>query len=55
MPNKITSLDAAMALLFHIRHNCRGASEFLHYLKSSEGDFLLINNAKNPYSAMPET
>jgi hypothetical protein len=29
MPNEITSLDAAMAPLFHIRRDWRGASEFL--------------------------
>jgi hypothetical protein len=27
-PNKITSLDAAMTLLFHIHGQWRGASEF---------------------------
>jgi hypothetical protein len=27
--NQVTSLDAAMALLFHIEHHWRGASEFL--------------------------
>jgi hypothetical protein len=28
-PNQITSLDAAMTLLFHIEGPCRGAGEFL--------------------------
>ncbi len=28
MPNEITSLDAAMTLLFHIEDHWRGASEF---------------------------
>jgi len=28
MPNKITSLDAAMTLLFHVVAHWRGASEF---------------------------
>jgi len=29
MPNQITSLDAAMALLFHVVAHLRGASEFI--------------------------
>jgi hypothetical protein len=29
MPNPITSLDAAMSLLFHFQRQQRGASEFL--------------------------
>jgi hypothetical protein len=28
MPNKFTSLDAAMTLLFHVGRQRRGASEF---------------------------
>jgi len=28
-PNKITSLDAAMALLFHVIAHSRGASELI--------------------------
>jgi hypothetical protein len=28
-PTKITTLDAAMTLLFHIEYHWRGASEFL--------------------------
>jgi hypothetical protein len=28
MPNPITSLDAAMTLLFQVAHHRRGASEF---------------------------
>jgi hypothetical protein len=29
-PNQITSLDAAMSLLLHVKRQQRGASEFLH-------------------------
>jgi hypothetical protein len=30
-PNKITSLDAAITIMFHGGHHRRGASEFLRY------------------------
>ena len=30
-PNPVTSLDAAMSLLFHIGRQWRGASEFLRW------------------------
>jgi hypothetical protein len=29
MPNEITTLDAAMTLLFHVVAHSRGASEFI--------------------------
>jgi hypothetical protein len=33
MPNKITSLDAAMTLLFHVECQQRGASEFRRWAR----------------------
>jgi len=32
MTNKVTALDAAMTLLFHIGRHRRGASEFQRYV-----------------------
>jgi hypothetical protein len=35
-PNEITSLDAAMTLLFHVVTHSRGASEFGRYLHEAD-------------------